>query len=121
MAPADAAYQRAVTDGVPEGFVYKVPASTPGGFVKFDGYKNGSLIDAKNLHYPDSFINESTGKLKFPTAETSTMKKQVAAANGVPVVWYMNNERTATALRHWAVDNDVKGIEFVFRPVPITG
>ncbi|MFJ8028571.1 hypothetical protein [Streptomyces sp. NPDC096311] len=49
------------------------------------------------------------------------MKKQVAAANGVPVVRYMNNERTATALRLWAIDNDVKGIEFVFRPVPITG
>ncbi|MFE1288378.1 hypothetical protein [Streptomyces sp. NPDC058751] len=121
MKSADAAYQRVVTDGVPEGFVYKVPASTPSGFVKFDGYKNGKLIDAKNLHYPDSFINPSTGKLKFPTAETTTMKKQVAAANGVPVVWYMNNERTATALRLWAIDNDVKGIEFVFRPVPVTG
>ncbi|MFF3616174.1 RICIN domain-containing protein [Streptomyces sp. NPDC002580] len=121
MKSADAAYQRVVTDGVPEGFVYKVPASTPSGFVKFDGYKNGKLIDAKNLHYPDNFINPSTGKLKFPTAETTTMKKQVAAANGVPVVWYMNNERTATALRLWAIDNDVKGIEFVFRPVPVTG
>ncbi|MEV5788035.1 Tox-REase-5 domain-containing protein [Streptomyces sp. NPDC052287] len=106
---------------MPEGFVYKVPASTPSGFVKFDGYKNGTLLDAKNLHYPDNFINPSTGKLKFPTAETTTMKKQVAAANGVPVVWYMNNERTADALRLWATDNDVQGIEFVFRPVPITG
>lgn len=48
-------------------------------------------------------------------------REQVAAANGVPVVWYMNNERTATALRLWAIDNDVKGIEFVFRPVPVTG
>lgn len=121
MEAADAAYQRAVTGGVPEGFVYKVPASTPSGFVKFDGYKNGTLLDAKNLHYPDNFINPSTGKLRFPTKETGTMKKQVEAANGVPVVWYVNNERTADALRLWASDNDVQGIEFVFRPVPVTG
>ncbi|WP_193504736.1 RICIN domain-containing protein [Streptomyces coeruleorubidus] len=122
MAAADAAYQRAVTGGVPEGFVYKVPdPSTPSGYVKFDGYLNGTLIDAKNLHYPDNFINASTGKLRFPTKETGTMKKQVGAANGVPVVWYMNNERTAIALQHWVADNGLKGIKIVFRPVPVTG
>ncbi|MFF7313037.1 RICIN domain-containing protein [Streptomyces sp. NPDC008137] len=122
MKAVDAAYQRAVTGGVPEGFVYKVPdPSTPSGFVKFDGYLNGTLIDAKNLHYADSFIDASTGKLRFPTKETGTMKKQVAAAKGVPVVWYMNNEKTAIALRHWAADNGVEGIKFVFRPVPVTG
>ncbi|MFC9678375.1 ricin-type beta-trefoil lectin domain protein [Streptomyces sp. NPDC056948] len=122
MKAVDAAYQRAVTGGVPEGFVYKVPdPSTPSGFVKFDGYLNGTLIDAKNLHYADSFIDASTGKLRFPTKETGTMKKQVAAAKGVPVVWYMNNEKTAIALRHWAADNGIEGIKFVFRPVPVTG
>ncbi|WP_105974585.1 Tox-REase-5 domain-containing protein [Streptomyces geranii] len=115
-------YQQTVTDGVPLGFVYKVSApSQASGFVKFDGYKNGTLIDAKYLHYPDSFIEQSTGKLRFPTKETGTMKKQVEAANGVPVVWYVDNERTAIALRHWAVDNNVKGIEITFRPVPVTG
>ncbi|MGR4850782.1 hypothetical protein ACIPTS_17615 [Streptomyces sp. LARHCF252] len=122
MKAVDAAYQRAVTGGVPEGFVYKVPdPSRPSGFVKFDGYLNGTLIDAKNLHYADSFIDASTGKLRFPTKETGTMKKQVEAAKGVPVVWYMNNERTAIALRHWAADNGIEGIKFVFRPVPVTG
>ncbi|MFH9892397.1 RICIN domain-containing protein [Streptomyces luteogriseus] len=122
MAAADAAYQRAVTGGVPEGFVYKVrDPSTASGYVKFDGYLNGTLIDAKNLHYPDNFINAGTGKLRFPTKETGTMKKQVGAANGVPVVWYMNNERTAIALQHWVADNGLKGIKIVFKPVPVTG
>ncbi|MCZ4511129.1 RICIN domain-containing protein [Streptomyces sp. ActVer] len=121
MDPADAAYQWAVTGGVPEGFVYKVAdPSRPSGWVKFDGYQNGTLIDAKNLHYPDNFI-DTAGKLRFPTKETGTMKKQVEAAKGVPIVWYVNNERTATALQHWVVDNNLKGIKITFRPAPVTG
>ena len=122
MDASAAAYQRVVTNGVPEGFVYKVPApAEKSGFVKFDGYQNGTLIDAKFLHYPDNFVDAATGKLRFPASETSTMQKQVKAADGVPVVWYVDNERTATALRHWAVDNKVDGIDIVFKPAPIVG
>nr|WP_059045483.1 RICIN domain-containing protein [Streptomyces acidiscabies] len=111
-------YQQIVTHGVPGGFVYKVPAAEPSGFVKFDGYKNGTLIDAKYLHYKESWVDEA-GKLKFPTKETNTMKKQVQAAKGVPVVWYLDDEMTANVLRQWAADNGVTGITFVHLPAPI--
>ncbi|MFE0099839.1 RICIN domain-containing protein [Streptomyces sp. NPDC059009] len=114
MSPADRAYEQLVTEGVPSGISYKVPADTPSGFVKFDGYQNGTLIDAKNQHYSASMLT-ADGKLKFPTKETTTMVKQVKAAKGTPVVWYMSDEKTRYALQQWALDNDVKGIKFVFR------
>ncbi|MEV6795790.1 RICIN domain-containing protein [Streptomyces sp. NPDC051320] len=117
MTAADHAYEQLVTNGVPSGISYKVPADTPSGFVKFDGYHNGALIDAKNLHYSASMIS-ADGKLRFPTKETSTMVKQVKAANGTPVVWYMSDEKTLNALQQWALDNNVKGIEFAFRAGP---
>ncbi|MEV5338474.1 RICIN domain-containing protein [Streptomyces sp. NPDC052676] len=114
MSQADRAYEQLVTGGVPSGISYKVPADTPSGFVKFDGYQNGTLIDAKNIHYKDSWITNE-GRLKFPTSETTTMVKQVKAAKGTPVVWYMSDEKTRKALELWALDNNVKGIKFVFR------
>ncbi|WP_254405667.1 RICIN domain-containing protein [Streptomyces sp. AC627_RSS907] len=114
MSQADRAYEQLVTNGVPSGISYKVRAETPSGYVKFDGYQNGTLIDAKNIHYKDSWIN-GEGRLKFPTSETTTMVKQVKAANGTPVVWYMSDEKTRAALELWALDNNVKGIKFVFR------
>lgn len=114
MSAADRAYEQLVTNGAPAGISYKVPADTPSGFVKFDGYQNGALIDAKNQHYSSSMIG-ADGKLKFPTKETSTMVKQVKAANGTPVVWYMSDEKTLHALKQWALDNNVKGIDFIFR------
>ncbi|MEU9651268.1 RICIN domain-containing protein [Streptomyces sp. NPDC048110] len=114
MSQADRAYEQLVTNGVPSGVSYKVPAETPSGFVKFDGYQNGTLIDAKNIHYKDSWIN-AEGRLKFPTSETTSMVKQVKAANGTPVVWYMSDEKTRAALELWALDNKVTGIKFVFR------
>ncbi|MFF4559458.1 RICIN domain-containing protein [Streptomyces sp. NPDC001435] len=117
MNVADRAYEQLVTDGVPSGISYKVPADTPSGFVKFDGYKDGTLIDAKNQHYSASMLT-ADGKLKFPTKETSTMVKQVKAANGTPVVWYMSDEATRYALEQWALDNNVKGIKFVFKAGP---
>ncbi|GGL24911.1 hypothetical protein GCM10010095_07480 [Streptomyces anthocyanicus] len=114
MSQADRAYEQLVTNGVPAGVSYKVPAETKSGYVKFDGYQNGTLIDAKNIHYKDDWIN-SEGRLKFPTSETRTMVKQVKAAEGTPVVWYMSDEKTRAALELWALDNKVKGIKFVFR------
>ncbi|MGC9377598.1 hypothetical protein [Streptomyces sp. MH13] len=82
--------------------------------MKFDGYQNGTLIDAKNIHYKESWIN-GEGRLKFPTSETTAMVKQVKAANGTPVVWYMSDEKTRATLELWALENNVKGIKFVFR------
>ncbi|WP_331760524.1 hypothetical protein OG285_38375 (plasmid) [Streptomyces sp. NBC_01471] len=103
MADADRAYEQLVTNGVPSGISYKVAADTPSGFVKFDGFQNGTLIDAKNLHYSASMIR-ADGKLVFPTKETKAIVKQVAAAKGTPIVWYMSDEETLYALKQWALD-----------------
>ncbi|WP_367575211.1 hypothetical protein [Streptomyces griseoaurantiacus] len=55
------------------------------------------------------------GKLKFPTKKTGTMEKQVTAANGTPVVWCMSDERTRWPWNRWVLENNVKGIKFVFQ------
>ncbi|WP_432157341.1 RICIN domain-containing protein [Streptomyces sp. bgisy153] len=109
-------YQYEVTGKVPYGFVYKVPAKTPSGYVKFDGFQNGTLIDAKYQGF-GKIIDDSTGKFKpFVTKPINEMKKQVEAAGGIPVVWYVATQRGATALQHAVADHGIKGIKIVYRP-----
>nr|WP_280869809.1 RICIN domain-containing protein [Streptomyces sp. MJP52] len=117
MSAADRAYEQLVTGGVPAGISYKVPADTKSGYVKFDGYMNGTLIDAKNIHYPDNFFT-AEGKLVFPTSETTSITKQVKAANGTPIVWYMSDQRSMSALQKWVDEKKIEGIRFEFRAAP---
>lgn len=64
LSQADRAYEQLVTNGVPSGISYKVPAAwRKFGYVKFDGYQNGTLIDAKNQALTDSMFT-AEGKLQ---------------------------------------------------------
>ncbi|MFD9793319.1 RICIN domain-containing protein [Streptomyces sp. NPDC059070] len=116
MSAADLAYQQRMTNGVPSGIAYKVPADfRDSGFVKFDGYQNKTLIDAKNQHL-ENLIGDD-GKLKpFVTGPIKQAKDQSRAAKGVPIVWYVSDEKTATAFKHMMVDNNITGITVVFKP-----
>ncbi|MFE2518177.1 hypothetical protein ACFXG9_22985 [Streptomyces mirabilis] len=69
MSQADRAYEQLVTNGVPSGISYKVPAAwRKFGHVKFDGYQNGTLIDAKNQALTDSMFT-AEGKLGHITTQ----------------------------------------------------
>lgn len=119
LSQADRAYEQLVTNGVPSGISYKVPAAwRKFGYVKFDGYQNGTLIDAKNQALTDSMFT-AEGKLqKWVTSPLKQAKDQARAAGDVPITWYVSDERAATAFKYMMADNDIKGITVIFRRGP---
>ncbi|MFJ3303528.1 ricin-type beta-trefoil lectin domain protein [Streptomyces sp. NPDC086549] len=119
MSQADRAYEQMVTNGVPSGISYKVPAAwRKSGYVKFDGYQNGTLIDAKNQALNDRMFT-AEGKLqKWVTEPVKQAKDQARAAGDVPIIWYVSDERTATAFKYMMADNEIKGITVIFRRGP---
>ncbi|WP_369393024.1 Tox-REase-5 domain-containing protein [Streptomyces sp. CG1] len=115
MSQADRAYEQRMTNGAPGALSYKVVNPETGKYVKFDGYQNGTLIDAKNQNL-EKLIGKDGKLLPFVKDPIEQALRQSAAAGKVPVVWYVSNEQTATAFRYMMADNGIKNITVVFKP-----
>ncbi|WP_406159692.1 ricin-type beta-trefoil lectin domain protein [Streptomyces canus] len=118
MSQADRAYEQLMTNGVPAGISYKVPASwRKSGYVKFDGFQNGKLIDAKNQALNDRMFT-AEGKLQSWVTEPLKQAKDQARAvgNDWEIIWYVSDERTATAFRYMMADNGITNITVIFKP-----
>jgi hypothetical protein len=92
MSDNSRAYQKQIT-GAEDGMVYEVNG------VKFDGYKNGTLIDAKGSY--GNLVDPNTGDFKpFFTGQQSITDqaiRQINAANGTPIQWYFQDYTTYQA------------------------
>lgn len=113
-------YQAQVT-GAPEGRAYRVEKVEPyegKSYVDFDGYKDGVLIEAKGPGYESFFPEGGTPEDWFGGAKDmlEQAKRQRDAANGIPIRWYVAEERVATAIRALFVRNNLKIIEVIFVP-----
>jgi hypothetical protein len=90
------------------------------GGVKFDGFKNGVLEDAKGPGYANKFLDNLEPKEWFRHSGAQGLvdqaRRQLSAAKGVPIRWYVAEEKTAKALRKLLANNEVKGIEVIFEP-----
>jgi hypothetical protein len=104
-------YQAQIT-GAPEGYVYKV------GDVKFDGYKNGVLLEAKGPGYLDFFKKggEPGGWFKGAEKMVEQAMRQVEAANGTPIQWYFAEREVADAMRIRFMDEGLGMIDVIHRP-----
>jgi len=111
MSAQAAAYQ-ARAAGTNAGSAYVVNG------VKFDGYMNGVLIDAKASY--SQFVNVNTGQFQpwFNGANSMVdqAKRQVIAANGTPIQWRFAEESAANATRTLFQQRNVKGIDIVHFP-----
>jgi hypothetical protein len=109
MSAASAAYQARVT-GLKAGTAYVVKG------VKFDGFANGVLIEAKARYA--QFVKGGTfrswfrGKYGF----IKQAERQRAAANGTPIQWRFAEEAAAKATRTWFKDRGISGIDIVHVP-----
>ena len=93
MSPRAASYQSQVT-GADPGSSYVVNG------VKFDGYSNGTLLDAKGPGY-SNFVNSSGNFQDWFTGQQSLVnqaRNQIAAANGTPITWYVAEPSAANAI-----------------------
>lgn len=86
--------------------------------VKFDGMKDGVLLDAKGKY--DQFIDKKTGKFrkwfKGKKGITDEASRQVRASEGAPIRWYFAQERSANTFQD-LLGEDFPEIECIYKPI----
>ncbi|HEY0604896.1 MAG TPA: Tox-REase-5 domain-containing protein, partial [Herpetosiphonaceae bacterium] len=111
MSPRAAAYQTQIT-GRPANMSYRVNG------VKFDGYTNGTLLDAKGPGYANFVRRDGTfqpwydGLVDLPDQAA----RQLNAAGNTPIVWHVAEERAADAMRALLNENGYGAIKVVHTP-----
>ena len=89
------------------------------GGVKFDGIKDGTLIETKS--YYSQFVNNTTGEFYgwFSGADgfVDQANRQIQASGGMPIYWYFAEESTMNATQSLFEANNITGIEFRYIPV----
>lgn len=109
MSTRSAAYQEQITGQT--GAAYKVNG------VKFDGYANGTLQEAKGPGYAKFVKNgEFRGWFRGADALAEQAQRQVRAAGGTPITWSVAEEPVVTALNNLFSARDVSGINVVYVP-----
>lgn len=109
MSPRAAAYQRQITGS--SGSAYDV------GGVKFDGFTDGVLLDAKGPGYA-TFVRNGEFQSWFQGADSlaTEAQRQVSAAGGTPIRWAVAEVEAVTAINRLFADQGISGIEVVHVP-----
>jgi hypothetical protein len=111
-------YQVQVT-GTPKSWVYRVFFGPgPDDYVDFDGFVNGVLLEAKGANLA-KFINDGLKPLPFFRGQSKFLeqaKRQLDAANGLPVRWIVAEKKFADYLRKLFGDNGLESIEVIHVP-----
>ncbi|MFD9817448.1 restriction endonuclease fold toxin 5 domain-containing protein, partial [Streptomyces violascens] len=116
MKAADLAYQVRIT-GTPPGMVYRLTADTKSGWVKFDGFRNGTLLDAKNGYL--GFIDPKTGKFRTwfkSAAEEAQRQNKAFEKHGIPIVWHCSEANAVAAFKAMLKDEGITSITVVYTP-----
>ncbi len=84
--------------------------------VKFDGMREGILLDAKGKY--SQFINKETGEFyswfEGKDSLVSEAKRQIAASEGSKIQWYFSKKETLKVVQELFMDKGIKGIELKF-------
>ena len=110
MSDASRAYQRQIT-GTDQVWLQNG--------VKFDGIKDGVLIEAKGSY--SNFVNKNTGKFQdwFTGQESliSQANRQLRASEGMPINWYFADEASMKAAQRLFQERRISGINFILKPL----
>jgi len=104
-------YQSQITGRAP-GSVYRVNG------VKFDGYQDGTLIDAKGPGYA-KFLRPDGTFQRWWGGSGDLVKQaqaQIAAADGTPIKWYVAEPEAADAIRALLRRSGCGIIEVIYIP-----
>jgi RHS repeat-associated protein len=104
------AYQQQITGR--SGQVYRVNG------VKCDGYRHGTLLDAKGPGYANFFENGLPKPWFKASAQTlvAAAQRQIVAARGMPIEWHVAEQEAADAIRALLQNNNVTGVRVVYTP-----
>lgn len=87
------------------------------GGVKFDGFKDGVLLEAKGPGYANKFDEELVPRKWFVQSGARQLleqaERQLKTAPGVPIRWHVAEKKAADAIRKLLKDNGFEGIEVV--------
>jgi hypothetical protein len=85
--------------------------------VKFDGFKDGVLLEAKGPGYANKFDEELVPRKWFVQSGAKQLleqaERQLRTARGVPIRWHVAEKKAADAIRKLLKGNDIEGIEVV--------
>jgi Restriction endonuclease fold toxin 5 len=85
--------------------------------VKFDGYRNGVLQEAKGPGYEWAVKNgEFISSFKGAQGILEQGQAQAAAANGAPLTWSVAEEPVVAAIQNLFAGNGIVGINVVYVP-----
>uniref|UniRef100_UPI002240D69A Tox-REase-5 domain-containing protein n=2 Tax=Acetivibrio straminisolvens TaxID=253314 RepID=UPI002240D69A len=111
MSDLSRAYQKQITGREGQAFLQNS--------VKFDGMKNGRLIEAKGSY--NNFIDKNTGEFYdwFMGKQSliDQAKRQIAASEGAPIDWYFMDEASMNATKSLFQDANINGINFIYEPL----
>jgi len=115
------AYQEFAT-GSPSDRTYTVfkPDGKP---VKFEGFENGTLIDAKGPEYDRLLTPKPPGSSPYPYQGVAddlvkTATRQLEGAQGMPIEWRVMEEGAVPKIKAILADADITGIRVVHYPMP---
>lgn len=112
MSNASRNYQKYIT-GADDGMVYKVNG------VKFDGFKDGVLIEAKGDY--SNFVNKGTGEFQSWFAGQDSLisqaNRQLNVAGGAKIQWYFNDQVSMNAVKELFLKENIIGIDFILKPM----
>ena len=116
------AYQEQIS-GRPASDAYWVGGMDPRkGGVKFDGFEDGVLLEAKGPGYANKFLDNLDPRRWFKNSgardlvDQARRQRDAARVTSTPVRWHVAEEKTAEALRLLLRDAKVTEIEVVYTP-----
>jgi hypothetical protein len=87
------------------------------GDVKFDGYSNGVLQEAKGEGYAWAVKNgQFIENYRGAQGIVDQAERQVTAANGTPITWSVAEEPVVSAIDNLFTTNGITGINVVYVP-----
>jgi hypothetical protein len=92
------------------------------GGVKFDGFQDGVLLEAKGPGYANKFLDNLDPKSWFESTGAKELVKQAqrqlraTKSMGLPIQWHVAEEKTAEAIRRLFKNERVVGIDVVYTP-----
>lgn len=90
--------------------------------VKFDGFEEGVLLEAKGPGYANKFLDNLQPRVWFEKSGAKALVEQAqrqlraAKGTGASIRWHVAEQPTADALRRLFKDREIHGIEIVFSP-----
>ncbi len=120
MSRRAARYQQQIS-GRPVEEAYWVGGMNPkAGGVRFDGFQDGVLLEAKGPGYANKFLDTLEPKPWFKNSGAEQLRqqalRQLRAVKGVPIRWHVAEKKAADAIRELLDGAKIRGVEVVHTP-----